>query len=329
MILFEYNETRGSPYFEDANGDAHVYLAALISFLIVFRTNTSYQLYDKAVSNIATIRANMSNIVNQSFLMVNGNSEAAIIWRCQLARYITLLIITIKKKFHDDERSPLKTHMLTEKEAEALFSCDPEWRHNVISSWIRNLMNDGCDDGLVRVGPLVAKMDDNLSFIRRSLGTCERVRQFPVPFPYAQMVKGAIVIWLTFAPFAYVHDTKWFTPAFNSILGILMFGVEQIGAEIEDPFGKDSNDIRFVPYVKDFEKEIAATLTTLHGRPYHPIYKDYGVDTNPASKDLDGPLLDKKNGTVDVADMKPRYFTGPVYVRHSKPHPGVPQPGFD
>jgi putative membrane protein len=40
-----------------------------------------------------------------------------------------------------------------------------------------------------------------------------------------------------------VESMRWFTPASAGMLAFALFGIEEIGIEIEDPFGYDPNDL--------------------------------------------------------------------------------------
>ena len=52
-----------------------------------------------------------------------------------------------------------------------------------------------------------------------------------------QVVKFVIVLYLGLTPFAIVDKIGWLTPAGAFILSLLFLAVDEIGAEIEDPFG--------------------------------------------------------------------------------------------
>ena len=68
-----------------------------------------------------------------------------------------------------------------------------------------------------------------------------------MPFPYAQVVKFVICLYIGLTPFAIVDTLGWLTPAGTFMLSMLFLAVDEIGAEIEDPFGR-----------KDFDKALNA-----------------------------------------------------------------------
>eukprot|EP01043_Picozoa_sp_COSAG02_P063884 COSAG02_NODE_9179_length_2300_cov_2.226261_3_plen_175_part_00 len=52
-----------------------------------------------------------------------------------------------------------------------------------------------------------------------------------------QVVKFVIALYLGMTPFAIVDTLGWLTPAGIFVLSLLFLAVDEIGAEIEDPFG--------------------------------------------------------------------------------------------
>lgn len=45
------------------------------------------------------------------------------------------------------------------------------------------------------------------------------------------------------APFAMVDTLHRYTPVASAVLAFALFGIDEIGIEIEDPFGHDPNDL--------------------------------------------------------------------------------------
>ena len=86
-------------------------------------------------------------------------------------------------------------------------------------------------------------MDANLTTMMVGLGGCERVRRTPIPFAYAQHIKVFVVLFCYSVPFAIVEPLGIYTPIASAVLSFALFGIDEIGVEIEDPFGDDPNDL--------------------------------------------------------------------------------------
>ena len=76
-----------------------------------------------------------------------------------------------------------------------------------------------------------------------SLAGCERILRTPVPFAYAQHIKTLVAIFCFTAPFTMSDAMGWLTPIASGLLAFSLFGIDEIGVEIEDPFGYDANDL--------------------------------------------------------------------------------------
>lgn len=74
-------------------------------------------------------------------------------------------------------------------------------------------------------------------------GACERIRNTPIPFGYTIHLKRILLIYLITLPFSFVETLNWFCAPLMMMVFFTMIGIELIGEEIEDPFGKDINDL--------------------------------------------------------------------------------------
>ena len=86
-------------------------------------------------------------------------------------------------------------------------------------------------------------MDANVTQIIDLFGGAERIMKTPIPFAYAQHIKTFLMLFCFTAPFAMVDAMRWLTPAVSALLAFALFGIDEIGVEIEDPFGYDENDL--------------------------------------------------------------------------------------
>lgn len=74
-------------------------------------------------------------------------------------------------------------------------------------------------------------------------GVCERIKGTPIPFSYSYFIKGFISIFILIMPLNLLDTYHWLTVPITMLGAYALLGVEMIGDEIEDPFGKDSNDL--------------------------------------------------------------------------------------
>ncbi|MBJ6111811.1 hypothetical protein JAO73_22515 [Hymenobacter sp. BT523] len=74
-------------------------------------------------------------------------------------------------------------------------------------------------------------------------GACERIKATPIPFSYSYFIKGFVTVFILTMPFNLLDTYEWLTVPITMLGAYALLGVEMIGDEIEDPFGKDSNDL--------------------------------------------------------------------------------------
>ncbi|MBN8613591.1 MAG: hypothetical protein J0L92_23550 [Deltaproteobacteria bacterium] len=104
-------------------------------------------------------------------------------------------------------------------------------------------------------------MDQNLGVMTDALTGCERILRTPVPFAYAQHIKLFVILFCYTAPFTMSDAMGWYTPLAATLLCIALFGVDEIGVEIEDPFGRDPNDLPLDAMADLLEKTTIAVVS--------------------------------------------------------------------
>ena len=90
--------------------------------------------------------------------------------------------------------------------------------------------------------------------------TCERIKGTPLPFPYTLLLHRTIYIFCLLLPFALAEPLGWLAPLFTTIVGYTFFGLDAIGNELEDPFGRDENDLPTDALVRTVERDVLAGL---------------------------------------------------------------------
>ena len=91
---------------------------------------------------------------------------------------------------------------------------------------------------------------DQLIFLNTELqsftdvcGACERIRNTPIPFSYSAFVTKFIFFYIMTLPFGFVFSLGYYVIPVVSFIFYVLASLELIAEEVEDPFGKDSNDL--------------------------------------------------------------------------------------
>ncbi|KAF7729677.1 hypothetical protein EC973_004050 [Apophysomyces ossiformis] len=84
----------------------------------------------------------------------------------------------------------------------------------------------------------------------------ERIVHTPIPKAYNIHLKQGVVLYIFFFPFALVEAIGWLVAPIVALVSFTLFGIEAIGAEIENPFGYDANDLPLNRYCDELKKEV-------------------------------------------------------------------------
>jgi putative membrane protein len=74
-------------------------------------------------------------------------------------------------------------------------------------------------------------------------GGCERIDNTPVPFAYTTLIHRIVGFYCLLLPFGIVNDVRWLTPLVVLMICHAFFGLDEIGDEIEEPFGTEPQDL--------------------------------------------------------------------------------------
>lgn len=90
---------------------------------------------------------------------------------------------------------------------------------------------------------LVPAMELPLSRLSDVLGGCERIAGTPIPFTYSVIIHRTIYLYCLLLPFGLVDSIGAMTPLIVGFVAYTFFALEALGAQIEEPFGLEPNDL--------------------------------------------------------------------------------------
>lgn len=92
-------------------------------------------------------------------------------------------------------------------------------------------------------GEQMIVLDTELHNYASIQGACERIKNTPIPYSYSMYIKKFIFTFVITLPFGFVTTFFYFTVPIVMLLFYILVSIELIAEEIEDPFGKDVNDL--------------------------------------------------------------------------------------
>ena len=96
-------------------------------------------------------------------------------------------------------------------------------------------------------------MDAQINELTNILGSCERIKNTPIPFSYAVLIHRIVASYCFFLPFGLVETTGMLTPIVVLMISYAFFELDAIGDEIEDPFGLQPNDLPLAAITRNIE----------------------------------------------------------------------------
>lgn len=120
----------------------------------------------------------------------------------------------------------------------------------------------------------VLQIDRSLIELENIQGGCERIRNTPIPFSYTVLIHRIVAVYCLLMPFGLYDTVKMATPLVVMFLSYAFFGLDAIGEEIEDPFGKDLNDLPLLALSTMIESELAVRLGETPPAAIEPIDGD-------------------------------------------------------
>jgi len=216
----------------------HTLIGVALGLLLVFRTNASYDRYWEGRKLLGGMVNRTRDLVRQAVTVVGGVEEAACQTRVAVQRYVGVFFALAMQALRDERDLAVLDDLLTAEERADL--APVRHRAPVVLTWISRR--------IAAHRPAISELDRlaidaNLTQLMDCLGGCERIRRTPVPFAYAHHIKLFVVLFCYSAPFAMVESMEWYTGVAAVILAFALFGIDEIGVEIEDPFGYDPNDL--------------------------------------------------------------------------------------
>ncbi len=212
----------------------------VLGLLLVFRTNTAYERFWEGRKLWGTLVNNIRNLARQIWVTVGEQTS-----QDRLGKMITLRLLAafaVATKLH------LRSEPVN-SELEALLSPsrfrtlkDANNPPLEVAFWIGDYLQEQYQRRRLNAYQL-SNMTQLLDSLVDNLGGCERILKTPIPLAYAIHLKQLLLIYCLLLPFQLVADLSWWTGPVTALVSFTLFGIEEIGIDIENPFGYDPNDL--------------------------------------------------------------------------------------
>lgn len=212
----------------------------ILGLLLVLRTNTAYERFWEGRRLWGSLTNTVRNLARQILVIVEEREEKDAAEKIATLRLLVAFAVATKLHLRQEP---------VNRELEALMSREQYLKLKDMNNpplevafWIGDYLKKQHDRWCVDSYQLTSmyKLLDTMVDV---LGGCERILRTPMPLAYAIHLKQLLMIYCLLLPFEIVSTLNWWTSFVVALVSFMLFGIEEIGVEIENPFGHDPNDL--------------------------------------------------------------------------------------
>ena len=230
----------------------------VLGLLLVFRTNTAYERFWEGRKLWGSMVNASRNLARQIWVSVEEREPTD--KEAKIAALKLLAAFTVSTKLHlrsepiNEELDTLisqsrfqKLKLMNNPPLEIAFWIEDylqlQYQRNYLNTYqlnsLKNLLNDLVD----------------------CLGGCERILKTPIPLAYAIHLKQLLLLYCFSLPFGMVEDFGLYTGLIVALISFTLLGIEEIGIEIENPFGHDPNDLPLDAICSNLQRNMEDLIT--------------------------------------------------------------------
>ncbi|MBD2067485.1 hypothetical protein H6F93_08065 [Leptolyngbya sp. FACHB-671] len=212
----------------------------VLGLMLVFRTNTAYERFwegRKLWGGLVNATRNLARQIWVSVLEKDGGDRPSKETALKL-----LVAFAVATKLHlrqEPVNQELKDLISPSRYFTLKSMNNPPLE---VAFWISDYLQQQHERDRLNIHQLTS-MQQLLNLMVDNLGGCERILKTPMPLAYAIHLRQLLLIYCLSLPFQLIGDLGWWTGLIVALISFTLFGIEEIGIEIENPFGRDANDL--------------------------------------------------------------------------------------
>lgn len=214
----------------------HSLLGIVLGLFLVFRTNSAYDRWWEGRRLWGGLVNSTRNLAIKLHAYVSPEAHEHRVW---FAAMISNFVFAVKEHLRFGVQFD-QLEAVDDKFIESLKA--HKHRPNRIVSMMYERVNMLYKNGQVS-GDQLINLDKELKDFIDLMGACERIKNTPIPYSYTMYIKKFIFSYIVTLPLGFISTFGYFTIPTVMFITYILLSVELIAEEIEDPFGKDLNDL--------------------------------------------------------------------------------------
>lgn len=226
----------------------------VLGLLLVFRTNTAYDRFWEGRKMWGTLVNTVRNFARQIWVTIRENEPKDTEEKIATLKLLVAFAFAMKLHLRGEKINQEIEVLVTPEQ----YSMLQQMNHPPleIALWIGDYLQRQHDRNCLNTYQLTA-MFKLLDAMVDVLGACERILKTPIPLAYNIHLKQILLIYCLVLSLQLADDLLWYTGIVVGMISFTLFGIEEIGREIENPFGYDSNDLQLDSICQTMQRNIA------------------------------------------------------------------------
>ena len=232
--------------------------AVVLGLLLVVRTNTAYERFWEA-RKLWGGQINATRSLAQSiWTLIPTLDESHAREKQKITQLLIAFAIASKLHLRAEPINQELTNLMSLEQSE-LLSQHPH--PLTILGWMRGWVKQQFQHELISDRQAVY-LFETLDTLNSNLGGCERILNTPMPLAYSIHLQHLIYLYCLLFPFQVVDPLQWLTIPATCLVAFALFGIEEIGVEIQNPFGYDENDLEIDRYCEIIGSNVEEIVST-------------------------------------------------------------------
>lgn len=212
----------------------------VLGLLLVFRTNTAYERYWEGRILWGTVVNTVRNLARQIWVAIAETTPDDKAAKICTIRLLAAFAVAIKQHLRNEPLNEELARLVSPEQFAKLRTMNNPPLE--VAFWVADYLQCQREHNKLNTYQLTACLNA-LDTLVEAMGGCERVLKTPIPLAYSIHLKQLLLLYCLALPFQMVGALGWSTPLVVALISFAVFGIEEIGIEIENPFGRDPNDL--------------------------------------------------------------------------------------
>ena len=215
-------------------------IGIILGLLLVFRTNTAYDRYWEGRKMWGVLSNTSRTLAMETMSFISSDHPDSGKLKRDILNLIIAFPILARQRLNFIKDLKAVETFLTPSQIERL----DKSAHPAVAA-LTMITQRIAESVRLNILPvhLAPTLDSRVATLSDTLGACERIRNTPIPIAYVLHLKRMIFLFCVFVNFALLKEHGWMTIPTVAVISYAFNGIEDIGVEIEDPFGDDPNDL--------------------------------------------------------------------------------------